>query len=151
MRTCAPPVLLLALVAAGGSALPQSAPGNEAADGAAFKKVCGACHAISLVKGLRTETEWLDEVEQMIKIGAKGTDEELDAVIRVLLRTLTKVNVNNATAPEIAPVLDISDDAAEALVKRREEAGGFRSLDDLKKLPGLSAAKLEARKDRIVF
>ena len=104
-----------------------------------------------MVDGLRTESEWLQEIEQMVKIGAKGTDEQFERVVRVLLRTLTKVNVNTATAPEIAPVLDITDATAEGLVKYRTEHGSFKTLKDLKKIPGVDAAKLNARKERIVF
>jgi competence protein ComEA len=128
-----------------------SASREDAADKAAFQAVCGSCHPLTMVDGLRTESEWLQEIEQMVKIGAKGTDEQFERVVRVLLRTLTKVNVNTATAPEIAPVLDVTDTTAEALVKHRTEHGSFKTLEDLKKIPGVDAAKLNARKERIVF
>jgi len=128
-----------------------SASREEAADKAAFQAVCGSCHPLTMVDGLRTESEWLQEIEQMVKIGAKGTDEQFERVVRVLLRTLTKVNVNTATAPEIAPVLDVTDATAEAVVKYRTEHGSFKALEDLKKIPGVDAAKLNARKERIVF
>ena len=59
--------------------------------------------------------------------------------------------MNTGTASRIAPVLDISEAVAEAVVKRRTEIGKFQALDELKKIPGIDAAKLEARKDRIVF
>lgn len=104
-----------------------------------------------MVQDFRTEPEWLDTVEQMISLGAKGTDEQFERVLRFLARTLTKVNVNTAEAPEIAPVLDLSDGAAQAVVAYRAEHGKFKTLDDLKKVPGMDAAKLAARKDRIVF
>ena len=129
----------------------SSASREDAADKAAFHAVCGSCHPLTMVDGLRTESEWLQEIEQMVKIGAKGTDEQFERVVRVLLRTLTKVNVNTATAPEIAPVLDVTDATAEALVKYRTEHGSFKTLEDLKKIPGVDAAKLNARKERIVF
>jgi competence protein ComEA len=124
---------------------------EAAADKAAFQAVCGSCHALSLVNGLRTEAEWVDEIQQMVKIGAKGTDEQFDRVMRVLLRTLTKVNVNLANAAEIAPVLDITERTAEALVKYRNENGNFRTLDDVARIAGVDATKLKARKDRILF
>jgi competence protein ComEA len=87
----------------------------------------------------------------MVKLGAKGTDDQFDRVIGVLLRTYTKVNINTATASEIAPVLDVSDATAQTIVKRREENGNFTKLDDLKKVPGVDPEILAARKDRIVF
>ena len=95
--------------------------------------------------------EWTETVEKMISLGAKGSDEQFDAVMRYLLRNLTKVNVNTAAAAELAPVLDLSDAIAQAVVKYREENGKFKSLDDLKKVPGLNAADLDSRKDRIAF
>jgi competence protein ComEA len=87
----------------------------------------------------------------MVKIGAKGTDEQFDRVMRVLLRTLTKVNVNLANAAEIAPVLDITERTAEALIRYRTENGKFRTLDEVARIAGVDATKLKARKDRIVF
>jgi competence protein ComEA len=144
-------VLVLAAVFALSAASAAAASREDAADQAALKAVCGSCHSLTMVAGLRTESEWLDEIEQMVKIGAKGTDEQFERVIRVLLRTLTKVNVNTATAAEIAPVLDITDATAEAVVKFRSDKGNFKTLEDLKKVPGVDAAILNQRKDRIVF
>lgn len=124
---------------------------EDAADAAAFHAVCGSCHSASFVTGIRTESEWWEEVEQMIKIGAKGTDEQFDRVLRVLLRTLTKVNVNTAAPAQIAPVLDVSDATAQAIVKRRTENGKFKTLGDLEKIPGVDPAKLKARENRVMF
>jgi competence protein ComEA len=124
---------------------------QRTADQAAFNTVCGACHPASAVNGLRTEPEWRETVEHMISIGAKGTDEQFESVMRVLERTLTKVNVNTATAEEIAPVIDVSNATAQAVVKYRTEHGKFKTVDDLKKVPGLDAAKVETRRDRIML
>jgi competence protein ComEA len=123
----------------------------EAADKADFEAVCGACHTSSMVTDIRTEPEWKDTVEHMVSLGASGTDEQMEAVMRVLLRTLTKVNVNTAQAAQLPLVLDISDTVAQAVVNYRAAHGNFRTLDDLKKVPGINAAKLGARKDRVVF
>jgi len=104
-----------------------------------------------MVDGLRTEAEWLEVVQQMVKLGAKGTDDQFDRVIRILLRDFTKVNVNTAPAEEIAPVLDTDEAVAAAVVKRRTEKGNFQTLDELKSVPGIDAAKLDARRNRIFF
>ena len=126
-------------------------PAREAADKAAFEKVCGTCHASSMISEIRTEPEWKETVEHMVSIGANGTEEELEAVMRTLLRTQTKVNVNKAGAAELPLVLGISDATARAVVNYRAAHGNFKTLADLKKVPGIDAAKLEARKDRVVF
>jgi competence protein ComEA len=124
---------------------------SEVADKAVFETVCGACHTISMVSDMRTEDDWEETVEHMVSLGAKGTDEQFEAVMRFLLRTLTKVNVNTATAAQLPLVLGISEGAARAVVKYRNQHGNFTTIDDLKKVPGIDAAKLEARKDRIAF
>ena len=124
---------------------------SETADKADFETVCGACHTSSMVSDIRTEPEWRDTVEHMVSLGASGTSEQMEAVMRVLMRTMTKVNVNTAPAEQLPLVLGISDTAARALVKYRAEHGNFKTLDDLKKVSGVNAATLDARKDRVVF
>jgi competence protein ComEA len=141
--------LLVAITSLGVAQTP--APKSATADLADFETVCGACHNTSLISDVRTEPEWEDTVEHMVSIGAKGTDDQLRAVMRVLLRKWTKVNINTAAVEQLPLVLDISEAAAQALVKYRNAHGNFKSLDDLKKVPGLIAAKLEARKDRIAY
>ena len=59
--------------------------------------------------------------------------------------------INKADAKQLAAALDVPQETAEVVVKYRGEHGRFASIDDLKNVPGLDAAKLEARKDRFVF
>jgi competence protein ComEA len=148
------PFLVLTVVLCLGSASDhnrQPQPDLEAKDAATFRAICGSCHAPSLVEGLRTEPEWKDEIDQMIKIGARGTESQFQAVMRFLTRTLTKVNVNTAEARQIAPILDVTDSVAETIVKRRTANGPFKTIEDLERVPGLDAVKLEARRDRLLF
>jgi competence protein ComEA len=143
--------LIAVLILCAGVALSQKASGDDAADRAAFEAVCGSCHPVSMASDLRSESEWKETIEVMVKAGAKGTDEQFEAVRRYLRQNLTNVNVNTATAAEIAPVLAVSEATARDIVKRRTEKGNFRTIDELKQIPGVDAVKLEARKDRIVF
>ena len=117
----------------------------------AFEEVCGGCHSVGMVEGMRSELEWKQTVEQMVKVGATGTEQQMQRAMRFLLHNMTKVNVNTAAAPEIAPVLAVSEVTAQAIVKRRTEKGSFKTIEELKKIPGVDAAKLEARRDRVVF
>jgi competence protein ComEA len=123
----------------------------EAVEKATFGAICGTCHSTDLVDGLRTEQEWREEIDQMIKVGARGTSEQFERIMRYLARTLTIVNVNTADARQIAPVLDVSESVAETVVKRRNTNGKFKNLQELKQVPGLDPAKLDDRKDRIEF
>jgi competence protein ComEA len=148
MREALVAVLAFELSAAAQNAAKAS---EDAADKAAFQAVCGSCHKTDMISGLRAESEWLEVIQQMVKIGAKGTNEQFDRVIRVLLANYTKVNVNTATAAEIAPVLDTGEALAERIVRWRNEKGSFVSIEQLKQIPGIDAAKLESRRGRIVF
>src|SRR6266513_3295168 len=138
--------LWIAVVAGAGVLLTGGAFGQKTdsgisreakADKAAFEGVCGTCHPASMVDGLRGESQWRETVELMVKAGAKGTDEQFDRLMRYLLRNWTKVDVNTATAAEIAPVLDVSDATAHAIETRRTENGSFKTIEELKKVPGV--------------
>jgi competence protein ComEA len=43
------------------------------------------------------------------------------------------------------------DQEAAAIIEYRAKNGPFKSIEDLKKVPGIDAAKIEARKDRLTF
>jgi competence protein ComEA len=61
------------------------------------------------------------------------------------------VNVNKGPSAELASVLEITSGQADAIVKYRMDHGDFKTVDDLKKVPGLETAKLDSKKDRVVF
>jgi competence protein ComEA len=129
----------------------QATNPGEKADTADFEKVCGACHTTDMASDLRAKSEWEETIERMVAVGAKGTDQQMEAVMRVLLRTRTKVNINTADAGDLPLVLEIPKSTADAVVKYRAAHGNFRTLDDLKKVPGIDGAKIEALKDRVAF
>ena len=143
--------LVLWAGSAGGQKAASVASAEDKSDKAAFEAICGACHLTTMVNDIRSQSEWTETVDQMVKVGAKGTDEQFDRVMRCLLRNLTKVNVNTAPAAEIAPVLAVSDATAQVIVRRRIENGSYKTIEELKRVPGVDAAKLEARRDRVVF
>ena len=55
-----------------------------------------------MAAGLLLEPEWGETIEVMRGLGVKGTDEQFERVLRHLLGTQTKVNVNTATAAQSA-------------------------------------------------
>lgn len=59
--------------------------------------------------------------------------------------------VNRATAKDLEAALDVPTSVAEAIVASRLEKGEFKTVDDLKKVPGLESSKIEAQKGRIIF
>src|ERR1035441_6020521 len=58
---------------------------SPAAAREAFQKVCGACHPVETVTSQRrTRAQWQDSVNAMVARGAKGTEEELAAILDYL-------------------------------------------------------------------
>lgn len=59
------------------------------------------------------------------------------------------VDINTATATELATIKGIGPKKAEAIVKYRTEHGAFQSVDDLMKVPGIKAKTLANIKDQV--
>lgn len=116
------------------------------------EQVCGACHGTDLVASRRaTKDGWSYIVDDMVSRGASATNDQIAQINAYLSKNLGQVNVNKGPASELASVLEISDDQAQAIVKYRTEHGDFKSVDDLKKVPGLETANLDKKKDRVAY
>ncbi|MDQ6698770.1 MAG: helix-hairpin-helix domain-containing protein [Acidobacteriota bacterium] len=130
-------------------------------DGAAkptVQKVCGTCHGAELVIGRQESREgWGAIVEDMIQRGATGSDDELYEVVDYLATNFSKsspvikINVNKATAKDLEASLRMPAKQAVAIVQQRDAKGEFKSIEDLRKVPGVDAAKIEANKNRLSF
>jgi competence protein ComEA len=124
----------------------------EATGKAALLKVCSNCHtAESVVQTLRTRQEWSDVVGQMSRYGAEASDQEFDQILAYLVKHFSPIRINKATATELESTLDLPANVAEAIVAYRAEKGDFKTVDDLKKVPGLEAGKIDGRQARLVF
>ena len=118
----------------------------------ALFKVCKECHGPESVLGqLKTRDEWSKTLDEMAANGATGTDEEWNSILDYLDKHYSLILVNTAPAKELALKLDVPADIADAIVRTRTEKGKFTSVDELKRVPGLDGAKLDARKDRLIF
>ncbi len=117
----------------------------------AVQTVCGRCHttAVFLDKP-RSWDRWNDVFADMTQRGANGTDEQLERVTTYFLENLTFVNVNTSSAEEIAGVLGVGGDVAQAIIASRQRQP-FANLAELRAVPGVDPAKLELRKIRILF
>jgi competence protein ComEA len=124
---------------------------------AATIRVCGTCHSPERAASLHQSRQgWEETVTKMAKLGAVGTEDDFDAVLLYLtdhfgLETPGPLNINKATAIDLQTTLVLRRSQAKALIQYREQNGDFKSMDDLRKVPGLDFAKIEARKSRIVF
>jgi competence protein ComEA len=119
----------------------------------ALKTVCTQCHDLNqVVARKRTAVDWSMTVDKMVTQGAKATDEQFNAILDYLIRNFRRpMNVNQASASSLAGEFDFSEAEAEAIVAYREKRGPFKSADELKAVPGLDAAKVDAAKDWMAF
>ena len=62
-----------------------------------------------------------------------------------------KLNVNKATAQDIAERLGLTPDEANAVVDYRQRHGTFREWGELLAIYGVDGRKIEAAKDRMSF
>lgn len=120
-----------------------------------MKRVCGECHSAENVAGMaKTREEWGALVGEMAAVGAQATDDEFNEIVDYLAASFPKtpkINVNKAAPKDIESGLELSAKEAEAIVHYREEKGSFKSIEELEKVPGVDAKKIEAKKDRLTF
>lgn len=153
MRTLA---FSLALIAA--PVLAQSLKLPDGAGKEATEKVCGMCHGAELVLGRQESREsWGSIVDNMIQRGASGSEEEFYAVVDYLSANFSptspvaKINMNKATAKDLELTLKLPPKEAAAIVQQRTANGDFKSIEDVEKVPGINAARIEANKKRLSF
>jgi competence protein ComEA len=115
-------------------------------------KVCSACHdaEIVLVHQL-TPGEWAETLQNMGQLGAEGTPDEWRLIERYLDGNFASILINKAAADELQITMDLTAEVAGAVIKYRQDKGPFKSIDDIKKVPGVDAAKVDERTSRFVF
>ena len=119
-------------------------------------RVCAGCHQPERSASVRLTREgWEEVIADMIKRGAKGTDEEFGTILEYLAEhflgeAARPLNINKATNIELESVAGLTRREAAAVLKWLDEVGVCKSLDDMKKVPGLDFKKIEARKDFLV-
>ena len=124
---------------------------------AEIEKVCKGCHELARSVSKKQDRDgWQGTLTKMTAMGTKATDAELAAILDYLAKhypadEVPPLNVNEAPAIELESRLSLRRSQAAALVAYREKNGKFKTLDDLKKVPGIEAAKIDAKKERIVF
>ena len=120
-------------------------------------KLCSQCHAADVVMSVgQDRAGWAATLRKMSALGARGTDEEFRAVLEYLAarfpaQELPRINVNTATAIELESGLTLRRSQAAAIIAYRSQHGKFSSLEELKQVPGVDAAILETKKDRLTF
>jgi competence protein ComEA len=138
------------IVHASQSVDPSTLPAGAGRD--VLFKACSECHDVDTALTLRrTRADWRLTVDDMAGRGAQVTEDEIHTLVEYLALHVGRVNVNRETAENLKATLDLSKEQAEAIVALRTREGEFRTIDDLKKVPGIDTKTLDERKGRIVF
>jgi competence protein ComEA len=154
------PVLVLYLAAT--TAVRPLPPGRGKA---IVQRNCSHCHALKVVTSKRaTKDQWSALVDQMVSRGADLNDDEIDIVVEYLAKNFAAkasasgstsaeqmVNVNQATAAELAAVLNLSSEQSQAIIAYRDKKGKFKDWHDLVSVPGVQASDIESKKDKLQF
>jgi competence protein ComEA len=143
------PLLSLAIAFGACAQTLPDGPGKET-----FEMVCSMCHSPTAVIGKQgTRQWWQSKVTEMLQESTDIPASDVDTIVAYLAKNfpIVKVNVNKASAKDLETGLELTARESEAIVSYREAKGSFKSLDDLKKVPGLDAVKIESKKDRLDF
>jgi len=116
------------------------------------ESICSFCHPPTYpLRKRMTELEWRRLVTEMLQ-EEDVTQQEKDSIVAYLAKALPKrVNVNKGTEQELVLVLEVTPEQAAAIVAYRKGNGGFKTIDDLKKIPGMDGGKVDGMKERIEF
>ncbi len=140
--------------------LSWSAAAQQLPDGAGKAetvKLCSQCHELERSVSMRQDRAgWQETIDKMVSLGAQGTAKEFSAVLDYLStnyagEALPKLNVNKAAAIDFESRLSLKRSEAAAIIAYRTKNGPFQSIDDLKKVPGIDTAKIEAKKSQLSF
>jgi competence protein ComEA len=152
MRSVSRLSISAALFAAAAFAQLPDGPGK-----AETQKLCSQCHELERSISLRQDRAgWQSTINKMVDLGAKASDTEIASVLDYLAShypadEVPRINVNQCRAIDLEAGLSLRRSQAAAVIEYREKNGPFHGIEDLKKVPGIDAAKIEAKKDRLAF
>ena len=118
--------------------------------------VCGKCHEPQRVAALRLTREgWEEVVTKMVSLGAKASDDDLKQITDYLVENFKgeaakPINLNTASSVDLESVAGLLRKEAAAWIAFRTKNGPCKTLDDLKKVPGVPFKKIDERRDRLV-
>jgi competence protein ComEA len=143
---------LIALFAGGAWGQLPDGPGKVETE-----RVCSQCHELARSISLRQDhAGWEATVNKMVGMGATASDAELKSITDYLAahfaaEEMPRINVNKARAIDLESGLSLRRSESAAIIEYRTKHGPFKSIEDLKKVPNIDVAKIEAKKDRLTF
>jgi len=152
MRRYLRPLAIFSFLAASAWAQLPDGPGR-----AETQTVCTQCHELERsISPRQDRAGWQATLDKMSSLGMKATDEDLQAVLNYLslhypADAIPRINVNKARAIDLESGLSLLRSQAALIIQYSAKNGDFKSIEDLKKVPGVDVAKIEAKKDRLIF
>lgn len=119
-------------------------------------KTCGVCHEPQRAASLRlTRDGWEGVIAKMRGLGAQGSDADFTQITDYLAENFKgeapkPINMNSASSVELESVASLLRKEAAAWIEYRNKTGPCKTLDDLKKVPGVPFKKIDERRDRLV-
>lgn len=142
--------LMLGLASLGVAAQAQQMANGPDKD--LFVKTCSRCHEVDRVLSQRQDKAgWEATVAKMQGYGLVADEADLKRIINYLsinlpAEAVSKFNINTAAQIDFEAKFSLKRSVAAAIIAYREKNGPFKSIDDLKKVPGMDAAKVDAEK-----
>lgn len=153
-------ILAAAVALAAGQESQVSRPSGEGLPDGPGKDVtvraCGTCHEGRRAASVRlTRDGWAAVIEDMQQRGAKVSEQEFPVILDYLTthflgEALQPLNLNTASQIDLEAAGGLLRREAAAVIRYREQHGRFKTLDDLKNVPGLDFKKIENRRDSLV-
>ncbi len=116
-----------------------------------FETVCTQCHELDRITARRaTHDVWNTVVTRMESEGATATREQFEAIVEYLARNFPpkRLNVNQASAADLAAFFALSDTDAQAIIPYRASKGDYKDLAGLLKI---RREGIEANNDAIDY
>ena len=119
-------------------------------------RVCAQCHEPQRAAALRlTRDGWEGVLTKMAGLGAQMKDAEYTQILDYLSTNFKgeapkPINMNSASSVELESVAALLRKEAAAFIAWRNKNGPCKSLDELKKIPGVPFKKIDERRDRLV-
>jgi len=122
---------------------------------ATFESVCSLCHTPSAPAGKQwTREQWELKVIEMLQEEPDVTADERTQIVEYLTATFKtggRIYINLAGAADLAKLLDVPLAQAESLVRQRGDKGPFASVDAVKGVAGVDAARIDAKARELEF
>ena len=114
---------------------------------------CVQCHGLGEITSHRMDTQgWQKVILDMVARGTQLLPGESETLVQYLATNFRPLlNVNTATATELASLPSVDKRLAEAIVRYRDKNGPFKEIQEMMRVEGVTPQILEKIKDRIAM